>query len=337
MALFSGPRWPHQAIPYIVTDGDLPTVTGWINRLNQRLGCTLFIPRLSIYTALPSVPENAYVSIRYIPGTPESAGVVGYIGPKEHRVKCADESRLIHELLHVLGFQHEQYHVRYGWINQHQWPNTPAHYNVDGTLNHAPTTQRWNEVLCYCINHEGGDGGTDGTTEFMKWQNKQNMAWVQGGNNRCDIWSAMMYRTCRKGVLYMLRLLRHAQTNVQWRQQRLDRNILNCVQVQQWIAPLTPAGQRYNLSRGDKEAIRRRYQGVNGLGNLARARWKDLTGRTGHTRSGDLVEVDKALESGNLERIKAAFDHWYNNNPKERTKRDKDNCVENLRTSLSRW
>jgi hypothetical protein len=234
-----------------------------------------------------------------------------------------------------LGFQHEQYHARYGWINQYDWPNVPAHYNFAQALSGNPTTQRWNDVLCYCTNHEAGAGGTNGMSEFMKWQAKQHAPWVQG--NRCDIWSAMMYRTCRKAVLYMLRLLRRAQTDVQWREMKLNRNILNCVGVRQWIAPLTPAGQRYNLSRGDKEAIHMRYQAVNNLGQLACARWKDLTGRKGHTRSGDLKEVDKALESGDLTRIKTAFNHWYNNNPKERTKRDKDNCVENLRASLSRW
>jgi hypothetical protein len=239
-------------------------------------------------------------------------------------------------LLHVLGFQHEQYHKRYGWIYQGPWPNVSAHYNYTPVLNGNPIIQLWNEVLCYCINHEAGADGTDGMTEFMKWQAKQNVPWVQG--NRCDIWSAMMYRTCRKAVLYMLRLLRRAQTNVQWRQEKQDRNILNCVQVRQWIAPLTPAGQRYNLSRGDKEAICSRYQGVNPeFGRQARVRWNDLTGRTGHTRSGDLEEVDKALESGDLDRIKTAFNRWYNNNPKERTKRNKDNCVEKLRASLSQW
>ena len=336
MAIFSGPRWPNKSIPYVVTQGDPATVTAWIRRLNTRLGRTLFIPNLSIYAGLPSVPGNAYVSIRYIPGSPESAGVVGYQGDNEHHVTCADESRLIHELLHVLGFQHEQYQAKYGWINQHQWPNVPANYNFALALNSNPTTQLWNEVLCYCINNKGGAGGTDGMSEFMKWQNKQNRPWVQG--NRCDIWSAMMYKTCREAVVYMRRLLRRVQTNVQWRQLKLDRNILNCVEVQQWITPLTPAGQRYNLSRRDKEAIRMRYQGLQPeFGKRARAKWKDLTSRKGHTRSGDLKEVDKALESSDLDRIKTAFNHWYMNNRKERENRNKDNCVENLKTSLSRW
>ncbi len=339
MAIFSGTRWPDQAIPYVVTQGQRQTVITWINRLNSRFGRTIFIPHLSIFAGLSSVPANAYVSIRYIPMAPESAGVVGYQGPNEHRVTCADEARLIHELLHVLGFQHEQYHAKYGWINQRgQWPNVPANYNFALALNSNPTKRLWNEVLCYCVNHEGGVGATDGMTEFMKWQNKQNIPWVQGNAAGCDIWSAMMYRTCREAALYMRQLLRQGNTNVRWRQLQRDNNLLNCEEAQQWIAPLTPAGQRYNLSRGDKEAICRRYQGVNPqFRKRATKKWKDLTARTGHTRSADLEEVDKALESGNLNRLKTAFSHWYDNNPKERTKRNKDNCIELLRASLSRW
>lgn len=339
MAIFSGPRWPNKAIPYVVMGGSQPTVTAWINSLNERLGRTLFIPNLSIYAGLPSIPGNAFVSIEYIPATPESEGVVGYKGSREHRVKCADESRLIHELLHVLGFQHEQYHPKYGWISSRGWPN---HNRVsDHTFEAVPSVQSWNDLLCRCMNSEGEAGGTSGNAEFLKWAAHnvyKHEPWTVDRQNMCDIWSAMMYRTCRKAVLRMRRKLQLAQTHDQWRQMQRDNDVLNCEEAQRWIAPLTPADQRYNLSRRDAQAIRNYCGQVNPeLGKQARAKWKDLTSRTGHTRSGDLEEVDKALESRNLNRIKTAFNRWYNNNPKERVKRNKDNCVENLRTSLSRW
>ena len=339
MAIFSGPRWPNQAIPYVVTRGDAAKVTAWINRLNKRLRRTLFIPHLSIYAGLPSVPANTYVSIEYIPGTPESEGVVGYKGSHEHRVKCADEARLIHELFHVLGFQHEQYHPKYGWIGSQGWPDDNR--VSDHTLEAVPSESSWNDLLCDCMNKERGAGGTSGNSEFLKWAAHnfyKHEPWTVDDQNMCDIWSAMMYITCRKALLKMRQLLRQARTNVGWSQMQLNKNLLNCEQGQQWLAPLTPADQRYNLSQRDAQDIRNHCGQVNPeLGKRARAKWTNLTDRKGHLRSGDLVKVDKALESIDLDRIKNTFNHWYNNNTKERTKRNKDDCVEKLRTSLSRF
>jgi len=69
--------------------------------------------------------------------------------------------------------------------------------------------------------------------------------------------------------------------------------------------------------------------------------WKEKTARFGHTRSGDLHKLDQALETyagnptpSNRQSLKTAFNHWYTHNPKERTARNKDNCVERLKTFL---
>jgi hypothetical protein len=70
--------------------------------------------------------------------------------------------------------------------------------------------------------------------------------------------------------------------------------------------------------------------------------WKAKTSRSLHTRSSDLKKVDKTLEAfeatqtaKTLQDLKIAFVHWYQHNPNEVAKRNKDQCIDQLRYYLS--
>jgi len=76
------------------------------------------------------------------------------------------------------------------------------------------------------------------------------------------------------------------------------------------------------------------------LGVIA-TNWKSNTSRFGHWRSGDLKAVDVALaeyartkDPEDLKKLKTVFSKWYKANPKERTKRNYDKCVQRLKAFL---
>jgi hypothetical protein len=76
---------------------------------------------------------------------------------------------------------------------------------------------------------------------------------------------------------------------------------------------------------------------------ISAADWKSKTSRDWHYRSGDLEAVDTALASyhtnpspANFQTLQDAFANWYRKNPKEANKRNKDNCVQQLRKDLDR-
>lgn len=71
--------------------------------------------------------------------------------------------------------------------------------------------------------------------------------------------------------------------------------------------------------------------------------WIQKTSRFGHTRSADLVTLDKALEAFsaptgknpvNLAKLKAAFNTWFAKNPKEAATRNVDQCVDKMKSFL---
>ena len=69
--------------------------------------------------------------------------------------------------------------------------------------------------------------------------------------------------------------------------------------------------------------------------------WKNKTKLTGHYRSSQLKNVDNELlaygtsNPGNINQLTNAFNDWYRDNPKERTKRDVDYVVWRLKAFLS--
>jgi hypothetical protein len=69
--------------------------------------------------------------------------------------------------------------------------------------------------------------------------------------------------------------------------------------------------------------------------------WKTKTSRIGHWRSGDLKKVDNAIEAyertnavRDRDLLRQAFQNWYSSNPKERSSRNVDGIVENLKRCL---
>lgn len=154
----------------------------------------------------------------------------------------------------------------------------------------------------------------------------------------CDIWSAMMYKSCREAVLAMKRHIEHPQTHATWTQKMQNLHVFgfNGAAPQDAIAPVLGPNDRYNLSSQDKIAVLRRYGGHEMVNHRIAQHWKQATARGGlHYRSRDLTHLDEALESCDIRRIRPAFDKWYSNNGSEASHRNRGNVVTQLRDALS--
>lgn len=75
---------------------------------------------------------------------------------------------------------------------------------------------------------------------------------------------------------------------------------------------------------------------------ITAAKWKTLTARDWHTRSGDLKALDAAMAAYENARsrvafvnLRSAFNRWHDNNHKEAAYRNVENCVYNLRMFLN--
>jgi hypothetical protein len=117
VAIFGNKQWPNGIIPYdisaITIDSDREMITNAMHRLmydvatpkpdtDDRLACVYFRPREST--------DKVYFKIQY--GTGCSANV-GYMTQQQsvmtlQQFGCFDYHRVQHELMHVLGFYHEQ-------------------------------------------------------------------------------------------------------------------------------------------------------------------------------------------------------------------------------------
>lgn len=78
---------------------------------------------------------------------------------------------------------------------------------------------------------------------------------------------------------------------------------------------------------------------------LTPAEWIRKTSRFGHTRSGELLALDKALEAyatpagknqGNLQQIKLTFNNWSQKNPKEVASRNFEGCIDLLKNFVAK-
>jgi hypothetical protein len=117
------------------------------------------------------------------------------------------------------------------------------------------------------------------------------------------------------------------------------------------VRKLTKLGPAFWLSHDETWLYVRNTNAAPGFGDswdelsaatwISSEEWTTQTARTGHWRSGDLENVDKALlafEKGRggaaFESLRAAFQHWFARNPKESASRNAGNCVYRLALNL---
>ncbi len=340
MAIFRGPAWPAGAVPYrlrAVNGGTKAVLQDWVERFNRRLQRTVFVPYLPFH---PSVAAQSFATITYDPQAPESnAGNIGCHGAGETAITVADESRLIHELLHVLGFRHEQLHPRYGWIripndSNFNYMNPPA---AGAVLAMPCTPQSWNLLLA--AQFVPGPGATSGSQEWSTW------TWAPSDGDaiddpyHCDVWSGMMYPSASQAIRRMKTCVLQSGADSDWAHMRDHRQLLDFDLVSDWLGPVVIG--RYNLTARDRGAVQARYRGHEQLGAQLSRRWKELTALDiRYKRSEELGAVDDALATCEFGRIRDAFNSWEGaraRNPDEHrhsADRDRYGCVAVLRALM---
>ncbi|WOD15885.1 zinc metalloprotease [Paraburkholderia kirstenboschensis] len=95
-------RWPSNRVPYEIV-GETKAAE-WFRQLNDCVGHQLLVPRLA--------SDVSYV--RYTVGGYSKSETIGFKGGMQ-TIGGTDKHTVMHELLHALGFQHEQLHKGFPW------------------------------------------------------------------------------------------------------------------------------------------------------------------------------------------------------------------------------
>lgn len=95
--------WPTGYVPY---DSTSPDQNGYLAMMdiNRAVGYALFRSK--------TMMDTDYLELKFGGG---NAGLIGRSTGKR-RVTAGEYRSFLHELMHVLGFRHEQYHTSYPWV-----------------------------------------------------------------------------------------------------------------------------------------------------------------------------------------------------------------------------
>jgi len=99
----SNKRWPTK-VPYTIAEDSGDVAKNSVKEINDAVGFELLIPKKST--------DKAYLTIKA--GTAGSSPI-GYSGGELKVFAPAKMHDMVHEILHALGFGHEQYHKEYPW------------------------------------------------------------------------------------------------------------------------------------------------------------------------------------------------------------------------------
>jgi len=95
-------RWSTSRIPYIIKD-KVSEIEPWLLEVNTCLGYKLLVPKEST--------DQNYIEVDSAAGRSENIGMkVG-----KQTITALEKFSMQHELLHALGFHHEQYHRDFPW------------------------------------------------------------------------------------------------------------------------------------------------------------------------------------------------------------------------------
>jgi len=104
---FRNGRWPRSCIP-CDNPGNNNTIAEAIQEFNRAVGYHILVDKIAT--------DTAYISITLGGG---NANVIGYTGNHARGISGDTRPVVIHEIMHVLGFLHEQYHRYYPWDDNH--------------------------------------------------------------------------------------------------------------------------------------------------------------------------------------------------------------------------
>lgn len=95
--------WPDSRVPYVA---DTPETEKWLLEINHVIGFPLLVEK--------GISDSDY--LQAVKGARGGSETIGYIkGKGAHGITGAHKATMQHELLHALGFHHEQLHSKGPW------------------------------------------------------------------------------------------------------------------------------------------------------------------------------------------------------------------------------
>lgn len=98
-------RWPSSRVPYVIqANGGLPVET-WFQEVNAAIGFALLVPKQHDDLSFVELTVGGY----------SISEDIGCKGNGKQTIGGSNKFTIIHELLHALGFKHEQLHRNLPW------------------------------------------------------------------------------------------------------------------------------------------------------------------------------------------------------------------------------
>jgi hypothetical protein len=179
-------RWPNSRVPYVIVGGG-PDPETWFGQVNACVGFGLLVPR--------QATDISYLQLTI--GAHSKSEAIGYLGNGMQTIGGTTKHTVIHELLHALGFKHEQLHRRFPWDD-----TDPPRNRVDRMFSYEGKCQtRNNQNLYKAIQSiQGGLGGkffadNNLTSRVDALLDPDAEHWGD-----CDLDSVMLYGDFRKAL-----------------------------------------------------------------------------------------------------------------------------------------
>ena len=176
-------RWLNSRVPYVV-DPASDEINKWVIEINKALGYDLLVAK--------GTSDINYIKVAKGGGKSES---IGCLSRGAQTVSANQKRSMQHEILHALGFHHEQLHKGFPWNDD------------DPTISAVNRMFSWKDQMTTDWNKELWSKLSGGTLGGQFYADNNLMSRVQSlldanveSYDKCDFDSIMMYPDCKKAV-----------------------------------------------------------------------------------------------------------------------------------------
>jgi hypothetical protein len=175
--------WPNSRVPYTFKEGpygaftlqEVEAIKGYIGEINKAVGYELLEPRLD--------SDPNYIEVVKAQNGSGFSQEKGYVGKGKQMVYVPNVKDVVqHEILHALGFYHEQQHRDYPW--SHEFLKTAPRVEelrIMGLTETAPTVE---ELRGMGLTEEGRSRTKEGRSRTKKGRSRTKEVYIGDDNIR---------------------------------------------------------------------------------------------------------------------------------------------------------